>query len=153
MSARERWVDEHALQRQLRDLICLALVGDHVRWTVTDDGELADWLSEAAQQWRGWTEQMAGRLVASGIAPDGRVRSIAKDIRVNWVPSGWLSSEAARTLTIKRLTMVAEWARYRQSQTDGVDADLLGEVAAGLEAQLRADALSASASAKGPAAA
>ena len=30
MSARhERWVDENALQHELRDLICLAVVADH----------------------------------------------------------------------------------------------------------------------------
>ena len=106
----ERWVDENALQHQLRDLICLAVVGDHVRWVLTDDDELGDWLAEAAAQWRGWAEQVAARLVASEVAPDGRVRSLAKDIPLNWVPDGWLSGEAARPLIAERLARVAEWA-------------------------------------------
>ena len=76
----DRWVDENALQHQLRDLVCLAVVGDHVRWVLTDDDELGDWLAEAAAQWRGWAEQVAAQLVTSQVAPDGRVRSLAKDI-------------------------------------------------------------------------
>ena len=53
MSARhERWVDENALQHELRDLICLAVVADHLRWVLTDDDELGDWLAEAAREWR-----------------------------------------------------------------------------------------------------
>jgi hypothetical protein len=76
MSARSGYESE--LQRQLRDLISLAVVGDHVRWVLMDDDELGDWLAEAAGEWRGCAEQVARRLVASDVAPDGRVRSLAK---------------------------------------------------------------------------
>jgi hypothetical protein len=124
------------------------VVGDHVRWVLTDDDELADWLVEAAQ-WRDWTEQVATRLVASRVAPDGRVRSLAKDTPLNWVPDGWLSGEAARPLIAERLARVAGWARYRYSQTKGADAELLGSVAAGLEAQLCTRKKSADIGAKG----
>lgn len=43
--ARRRGEDE--LQRQLRDLLCLAVVGDHLRCVVTGDGaaELDDWVT------------------------------------------------------------------------------------------------------------
>lgn len=133
----DRWVDESALQHQLRDLLCLAVVGDHVRWVLTDDDELGDWLAEAAGEWRGWAEQVATQLVASDVAPDGRVRSLAKDIPLNWVPEGWLPGGHARRLIAERLALVAEWARYRHSQANGADADLLDLVASGLEAQLR----------------
>jgi hypothetical protein len=133
----DRRFEENALQHQLRDLVCLAVVGDHVRWVLTDDDELGAWLAEAAPQWRGWAEQVATRLVASQVAPDARVRSLAKDIPLNWVPDGWLSGEAGRALIAERLDRVAGWARYRHSQAEGADAELLGSVAAGLEAQLR----------------
>jgi hypothetical protein len=130
--------DERDLQRQLRDLICLAVVGDHVRWVLTEDDQLGDWLAGAARQWREWAEQVATQLVASDVAPDGRVRSLAKDIPVNWVPEGWLSGDDARRLITERLALVAGSARYRHSHANGADAELLDRVAAGLEAQLRA---------------
>jgi hypothetical protein len=46
-SGQAKGTDE--LQRQLRDLLCLAVVGDHVLWVLTDDetAELAQWLGEA----------------------------------------------------------------------------------------------------------
>jgi hypothetical protein len=135
MRARDGYESE--LQRQLRDLICLAVAGDHVRWVLVEDDELGDWLARAAGQWRGWADQVAAQLVASDVAPDGRVRSLAKDIPLNWVPEGWLSGSDARRLIAERLTLVAEWARQRQSQANGADAELLDRVASGLEAQLR----------------
>lgn len=138
MSARsDRRGYESELQRQLRDLICLAVVGDHVRWVVTDDDELVHWLTEAAAQWREWADRVATQLMASEVAPDGRVRSLAKDIPLNWVPDGWLPGDAARRLITERLALVAEWARYRHSQAKGADAAVLDLVAVGLEAQVR----------------
>jgi hypothetical protein len=75
-SAFHQRVAEDELQRQLRDLLCLAVVGDHVRWVVTGEGsaELADWLAGATGAWRAWADQVAKQLAASGVAPDGRVR-------------------------------------------------------------------------------
>jgi hypothetical protein len=146
----DRQQSENELQRQLRDLICLAVVGDHVRWVLTEDDELGDLLAEAAGEWRGWAERVAAQLVAAGIAPDGRVRSLAKDIPLNWVPDGWLSGEAARALIAGRLALVAELARYRHAQAQGADAELLDDVAAALEAQLRAVRAQAARAASSP---
>jgi starvation-inducible DNA-binding protein len=123
------------LQRELRDLLCLAVVGDHIRWVVTeDDGELADWLAEAVPEWRALADQVARRLVALGVPPDGRVRSLAEDIPVNWVPEGWLSRDEAERLLADRLHTVASWARLRRSRaTDPDTARLLDAVSSGLE--------------------
>jgi hypothetical protein len=129
--------DDTLLQHQLRDLICLAVVGDHVRWVLIDDEELADWLTRAADQWRRWADQVATRLAAAGVAPDGRVRSLAEDIPLNWVPDGRLTSDQARDLIGRRLGRVTEWAEYRQSQAEGADAELLALISTGLVAQLR----------------
>jgi len=127
------------LQGQLRDLIALTIVGDHVRWVLIDDDPLRDWLVEAVSQWRALADRVATQLVASGVAPDGRVRSLIKDIPVNWVPSGWMSGDEARALLDQRLASLAAHAHYRQSDAIGQDADVLAAVSAALEtAQLPA---------------
>jgi hypothetical protein len=138
MSHRDRWIDEDALQYLLRDLICLATVADHVRWVLVDDPELRTWLAGAAGEWRGWAEQAAAQLAKSQIAPDGRIRSLAKDIPVNWVPDGWLAGEAARLLIARRLGQVVDRTRYRCSDKEGDELELLDSVASKLEAQLQA---------------
>lgn len=123
------------LQRELRDLLCLAVVGDHIRWVLTDDdGELAEWLAEAVPEWRALADRVAKRLVALGVPTDGRVRSLAEDIPLNWVPEGWLSRDDAERLLADRLRVVASSTRVRRSQaTDPDTAQLLDVVASGLE--------------------
>ena len=123
------------LQEELRDLLCLAVFGDHIRWVlVDDDGELAEWLADAVPEWRALADRVAERLVALGVPPDGRVRSLAEDIPLNWVPNGWLKREQAERLLADRLRVVSSWARLRRSQaSDGETAQLLEAVAAGLE--------------------
>jgi hypothetical protein len=65
--------------------------------------ELAKWLTDATPQWRSWADQVAKHLVTLGVAPDGRVRSLAMDIPLNWVPDGWLQPAEARELLANRL--------------------------------------------------
>jgi starvation-inducible DNA-binding protein len=115
---REQSLAAGELQTQLRDLLCLAVVADHVRWVLVGDGaaELAGRLTAAAATWRALADQVAKRLATLGVAPDGRVRALAQDIPLNWVPDGWLGVDEASRLLADRLTTLAEWARYRRSQ-------------------------------------
>ena len=127
------------LQTELVDLLCLAIVGDHVRWVLTGDevAELERWLIEATAQWRDWADQVAQRLVAIGVAPDARVRSLAKDIPTNWVPDGWLQLDDARQLLGDRLGRVSRWARDRRLYAEDKETEqLLESVCSGLEAQV-----------------
>ena len=130
---------DYDLQLELRDLLCLAVVGDHVRWVLRGDdaGELGDWLRGAIPTWRAWADQVARHLAASGVAPDGRVRSLAKDVHAHYVPRGWLETGEAQRLVSDRLTSVARWACYRHAQATGASAELLAVICSGLEAQLR----------------
>ncbi len=128
------------LQEELRDLLDLAVVGDHLRWVVVGDeaGELADWLADAVPQWRALAARVSRHLVTLGVAPDGRVRSLAKDIPLHWVPDGWLRPDVARRLLGDRLRIVGEWACYRRSQaTDRDTVQLLDSVCSSLKAQAR----------------
>jgi starvation-inducible DNA-binding protein len=124
------------LQAELRDLLCLAVVGDHVRWVATGDeaAELTEWLTDAVARWRALADRVASHLVTLGVAPDGRVRSLAEDIPLNWVPNGWLRADEARRLVADRLRSVAGRARYRRSQaTETGTMKLLDAVCSGLE--------------------
>jgi hypothetical protein len=128
------------LQGELRDLLCLAVLGDHVRWVVRGDeaSELVDWLAKATVQWRAWADYVAKHLVTLGVAPDARVRSLAKDISVNWVPDGWLRPDEAGRLLAFRLASAATWACYRRSNATAPDTvRLLNALCSGLKAQAR----------------
>jgi starvation-inducible DNA-binding protein len=130
-------LDPDGLQDELRDLLSLAVAGDHVRWVVTGDGaaELAEWLAGTTSQWRAWADQLAKHLVTLGVSPDARLRSLAKDIPVHWVPEGWLRPDDAARLVVERLVSLAGWARYRHSQALNPEtARLLDTVSSGLEA-------------------
>ncbi len=136
----ERPLQADELQDELRDLLCLAVLGDHIRWVLTGDdaAELGEWLADAVPQWRTAADQLAEHLVTLGVAPDGRVRSLAKDITVNWVPDGWLASEEARRLVDHRVHTAAGRARYLSSRAIVPDTvRLLEPVAVLLETQAR----------------
>jgi starvation-inducible DNA-binding protein len=127
------------IQRELRDLLCLAVLGDHLRWVLAGDetAELANGLAEATARWRASADQVAKHLVSLGVPPDGRVRSLSKDIPLNWVPDGWLSAEETQRLLTARLGTVAEWTRYRGSQaTDAKTSELFDTVCSALETQV-----------------
>ena len=128
------------LQGELRDLLALATVGDHVRWVTVGDeaAELDEWLAVAILHWRALADRVARHIVALGVAPDGRIRSLAKDIPLNWVPAGWLSPDEARRLITYRLHTVGGWACYRCSQaTDSDTVQVLEAVCSSLKAQMR----------------
>ena len=129
------------IQETLRDLACLAIVGDHVRWVLRggDPAGFAAWLTVSTAKWRAWSDRVAAHMAHQDTPPDGRVRALARDIPWNWVPDGWLSTSEAVDLMQDRLRRLAEWAEARRSaSTAREDEALLGEVQAGLEAQLEA---------------
>jgi hypothetical protein len=100
--------------------------------------ELDAWLVDAIQQWRALADRVARHIVTLGVAPDGRVRSLAKDIPLNWVPDGWLRPDEARRLITSRLHTVAGWACYRHSlATDSDTVQVLEAVCSSLQAQMR----------------
>lgn len=137
----EQGLPHEELQEELRDLLALAVAGDHVRWVLVGDdaGDLADWLADAVLLWRALADRVSRHLVALGVAPDGRLRSLTKDISLNWVPEGWLQTDEARLLVASRLRTVGEWACYRRSQaTDLATSELLAAVCSRLRAQARA---------------
>jgi ferritin-like protein len=135
-----RGLANEELQEELRDLLDLAVVGDHLRWVIVGDeaGKLAEWLADAVSEWRALAERVSRHLVTLGVAPDGRVRSLAKDIPLHWVPDGWLRPAQVRRLVAYRLHAVGGWACYRRSQATNPDTvQLLEAVCSSLKAQAR----------------
>jgi hypothetical protein len=123
----------------LRDLLGLAVVGDHVRWVLVGDevSGMAQWLAIAAGQWRECAEQLATRLVELGVAPDGRLRSFVKDIHLNCVPDGWLELDEVQRLIGDRLSRLAGWASARRSRAaEPKTVHVLDAVCLCLEAQV-----------------
>jgi hypothetical protein len=123
------------LQGELRELLCLAALGDHVRWVLTeDDGSLAGWLAEAIPEWRGLADQVAEHLWTLGVPPDGRVQALIKDPSVNWVRNGWLRRDEAEALLVGRVRRAASWARLRRLHaTDPEVINLLDAICTALE--------------------
>ena len=75
-STPSHFVDQ--LQDQFRDLLALAVLGDHVRLVLrgVDRAEHADWLANASPRWRALADELAGQLVATGVPPtDASARS------------------------------------------------------------------------------
>jgi hypothetical protein len=137
----DRGLAVEELQEELRDLLSLAVVGDHVRWVLVGDEavELDEWLADAIPQWRALADQVARHLATLGVAPDGRLRSLAKDIALHWVPEGWLRSDEADRLLADRLGALAGWACYRQSQaTKPETVQILDAVCSTLDLQAHA---------------
>jgi starvation-inducible DNA-binding protein len=127
------------IQRELRDLLCLAVLGDHLRWVLAGDetAELANGLAEATARWRASADPVAKHLLSLGVPPDGRVRSLSKDIPLNWVPDGWLSTEETQRLLTARLGTVAEWTRDRGSQaSDAKTRELFDTACSALDTQM-----------------
>ena len=74
---------------------------------------MATWLAAATMEWRASADPVARRMVDKGIAPDGRVRSLAQDIPLNWVPEGRLSAAEVARLLGDRLRGLTASAKVR----------------------------------------
>ena len=112
-----------------------------VRWVLAGDESeaLADWLAEGTASWRSWADQVAKHLVTLGVPPDGRVRSSAKDVPIQWVPTGGLAATTHVESSRTGLGPIAEWGRYRKSQATAPETVRLCDVVcAGLETQAHA---------------
>ena len=130
-----------ALQDQLRDLLCLAVVGDHLRWVLRGDRTeaLASWLRTGTDRWRRGADVVATQMRELEAAPDARVRALARDIPFNWVPEGWMSGSDARRLMADRLKRVVAWTAARASAAAaGNDQNLFRQLADDLGDQSKA---------------
>ena len=128
-----------ALQATLTELIELALQGKHAHWNVVGPlfKPVHEGLDELVDAYREWYDDVAERLVAIGIAPDGRTATIAAAAPLEPLPAGAIDDRAVVAAFAARVGTVADRIRRRAGSMDDdlASQDLLIEILRGLDKQ------------------
>lgn len=136
-----RTVVTERLQPLLIELIDLELTAKQLHWTVTGPQfvPVHEQLDELVDAYRAWADEVAERLTAVGVAPDGRLQRVATDTKGDSPPEGWQSAEAVVAFVADRAEKAAMRAREALDalgEADPISEDLVIEIVGGLEKQL-----------------
>ena len=128
------------LQQTLVELIDLSLQAKHAHWNVVGPSfkPIHEFLDELTDAYRGWYDEVAERLTAIGVAPDGRIDTLGSTTPVEAMPPGPISDTTVLAAFDERVTGVAAAIRERADRFGEVDIasqDLLIEILRGLEKQ------------------
>lgn len=129
------------LQPTLIELIDLALTAKQLHWNVTGPRfrSVHAHLDELTDAYRTWSDEVAERLSAIGVAADGRTQRVAEDTELGAAPEEWVRDDDAVTAMAQRVEQVATRVRERVEELDKIDLasqDVLLTVLEGLEQQL-----------------
>ena len=129
-----------ALQDSLVELIDLALQAKQYHWNVVGPHFRAVHLhlDEITDAVRIWYDDVAERMTALNVAPDGRAATVAGSTPLPEAGAGWQRDAAAVEAMADRLGAVATSLRGRASMvgdSDLVSQGILIEIGAGLEKQ------------------
>lgn len=129
------------LQPLLVDLLDLALTGKQLHWNVIGDNfrSVHKHLDELVTQWRGWSDDVAERMAAVGISPDGRIERVAGDSPADPAPESWSHQTEVIAVMADRIEAAAAATRGRLEglgEIDPVSEDVLIGILEGLEEQL-----------------
>jgi len=129
-----------ALQDTLVQLIDLSLQAKQAHWNVTGPSfqPLHEMLDEFVARYRDWYDEVAERLAAIGVAPDGRTATVAAASSLEPLPAGPLEDRLLVRLLEERLEAVTGRVRERMvelGEDDFVSQDLLVGIVHGLEKQ------------------
>jgi starvation-inducible DNA-binding protein len=127
-----------ALQGALADLVDLSLVAKQVHWNVVGPRfrSVHLQLDEVVDTARQYTDAVAERSSAIGVAPDGRAGTVSRTSVISEVPQGWITDVDAVRILVDGLGAVVMRIRERITATavpDPVTQDLLIGAAADLE--------------------
>ncbi|HVM41413.1 MAG TPA: DNA starvation/stationary phase protection protein [Acidimicrobiia bacterium] len=134
-----------AISAQLQPLVVeladLSLTGKQLHWTVTGPNfrALHLQLDEFVDSYRTWTDQVAERLSAVGVPPDGRAGTVARETPHQPVPDGWLKDQDVVSMLSDRIEATIKRVREAMEEVEKVDLatqDVLIRIASGLEEQL-----------------
>lgn len=128
------------LQQTLVELIDLSLQGKHAHWNVVGPTfkPVHEFLDELVTEYRDWYDMVAERMTAIGVAPDGRVATLAATTPLPSLTGGPLPERITLSAFDERVSGVATSIRARADQvgeTDLATQDLLIEILRGLEKQ------------------
>lgn len=133
-------VVSEALQGALVDLLDLSLTAKQAHWSLYGPRfrSIHLQLDEVVTSVRAFSDAVAERAAALGIAPDGRAATIAADSSVPEYPAGWVRDNRAVTALVESLSAVIARMRDRVRNTaeaDPVTQDLIITITADLEKQ------------------
>jgi starvation-inducible DNA-binding protein len=130
-----------ALQRVLVDLIDLGLIGKQAHWNVFGKEFLPvhEKLDEVVATARAGSDEVAERMDQLGVAPDGRVNTVAETSRLAGYPDGFV--DVQRTLghvcdALQTTIQGVREARAEVADPDPITEDLLIGILHPLETQL-----------------
>ncbi len=131
----------HELQATLVELVELSLIGKQLHWNIYGRPfkPLHEHLDELVDSWRELSDTVAERIVALGVAPDGRAEAVAAGSGIDPVDAGALDTDTAARELVERLADVSERIRARMDRLGEIDLasqDVLVEVVRELEKQL-----------------
>lgn len=112
-----------ALQGALTDLVDLSLVAKQIHWNVVGPRfrSIHLQLDEVVRDAREYTDTVAERASALGIAPDGRSSTVASHSAIGAVKEGWLQDgDAVRTMADALYAVITK-ARERMAAVGKVD--------------------------------
>ena len=129
------------LQTVLVDLIDLGLQGKQAHWNVVGPKfrALHLELDEVVEDSRKWSDEVAERLRAVGVAAEGRASEIAEHSGLESLPEGIIGDKDVLIRVTEQLATVAARARAgidRLNGADKVTEDILIGVVEGLEKHL-----------------
>jgi starvation-inducible DNA-binding protein len=130
-----------SLQPTLVDLIDLSLTAKQLHWNVTGSAfkPVHEHLDELVAAYRDWSDQVAERLAAVGVSPDGRVQRVGGDSPADPAPAGWIVDRDAIRVMTDRVEAAGRAIRDRLgvlTEHDPASEDLLIGILDGLEQQL-----------------
>lgn len=112
-----------ALQGSLVDLVDLSLVAKQIHWNIVGPRfrSIHHQLDEVVSLARQYSDTVAERASALGIAPDGRVTTVSVSSAIGTVKEGWLQDTAAVGTMVAALSAIISKARERMTAVGKVD--------------------------------
>jgi starvation-inducible DNA-binding protein len=128
------------LQATLVELIDLSLQAKQAHWNIVGPGfgGIHLFLDKLTDQFRDWYDEVAERLAAIGVSPDGRTATVAASSSLEPLAAGQIRDQEVLALFDARLRLVADRIRARLEpvgEHDLVSQDLLIGIVQGLEKQ------------------